>query len=104
MFRIDNMATVYGWEKGRVNLDGSATEILKCVSYMAAFLGVTVYVEQVGRMSCHMAEMADELSRRKMPSGEEVKKVLAGKEVRPVEGKLLKWLEDPKEMGDCLER
>ena len=40
---IDNMAVVYGWPKGLVKNDKTATEVLKAAHYLASFLGVTNY-------------------------------------------------------------
>ena len=64
IFMIDNKAVLYGWYKGLVKNEYSATEVLKAVQCLASFLGVTVYVEHVPRMSDPLATMADKLSRK----------------------------------------
>ena len=39
---IDNMAVVYGWPKGLVKNDKTASEVLKAAHYLSCFLGVTI--------------------------------------------------------------
>ena len=41
---IDNMAVVYGWPKGLVKNDKTASEVLKAAHYLSCFLGVTIHV------------------------------------------------------------
>ena len=64
VFKIDNIAVLYGWYKGYVKNDKSASEILKCVHYLSGLMGTTVNVEHMERVSDDMAELADELSRK----------------------------------------
>ena len=64
VFRIDNMAVLFGWYNGYVKNDKSASEILKSVYYLSGLSGTTVNVEHVDRVSNDMAKLADELSRR----------------------------------------
>ena len=66
VFRVDNTAVLWGWKTGYVNNDATATEILKCVRYIAGYLGTRVFIEHVGRMSTEMASLADEMSRREI--------------------------------------
>ena len=37
IFMVDNLAVLYGWSKGVVKNDYSATEVLKAVQYLASF-------------------------------------------------------------------
>jgi len=94
-FRIDNAAVMYGWTKGRVKEDSTATEILKCAAYMAAYTGATIHVEHVGRVSNDMAELADELSRKKKTENWKMEKFVSEDKFREVSGYLKTWLENP---------
>ena len=64
VFMIDNLAVLYGWYKGHVANDESASEVLKSVHYLSGLMGTKVNVEHVDRVSNEMAELADELSRK----------------------------------------
>ena len=64
VIRVNNIAVVYGWAKGLVKNEKTASEVLKAVQYLAGFMGVTVHVEHVPRMSDPLAKVADELSRK----------------------------------------
>ena len=98
--KIDNIAVMWGWRNGYVKNDESASEILKAAKYVSGFLGTTIHVEHVGRMSGDLASMADELSRRQMCKGAKEREVLQEALFRPVQGFLLKWLENPEKGGN----
>ena len=70
-------------------MDRSATEVLKSVKYVAGYLGVTVHVNHVDRVSNAMATLADELSRRADSKSERVRSVLKRAIFRKVEGYLV---------------
>jgi len=59
----DNEALVFGWDKRRVPLDNSASIILRAIHIISAFLGTSVEVRHLPRMSTPSAELADTLSR-----------------------------------------
>jgi hypothetical protein len=59
----DNEALVFGWEKRRVPHDNSASIILRAIHIISAFLGTSVEVRHLPRMSTPSAELADALSR-----------------------------------------
>ena len=100
VFKIDNIAVLWGWRNGYVKNDESASEILKAAKYLAGYLGTTIYVEHVGRMSEELACMADELSRKWTCEDQKEKAALEKALYRATEGFLLKWLEDPRHRGD----
>ena len=95
IFMVDNMAVLYGWNKGIVKNDNSATEVLKAVQYLASFLGVTVYVEHVPRMSDPLAAMADELSRKSKDFSGRTTRILKNTLHREVSNCLTEWLSNP---------
>jgi len=94
-FTIDNTAVKYGWYSGRVKKDSTATEILRCANYMAAYIGATIHVSHVGRVSNSMAKLADELSRIDETENESMKSFLTEDKFKEVKGYLQIWLEDP---------
>ena len=95
VFKVDNAAVVFGWQKGYVKNDRTASKVITCVGYLAGELGATVYVDHVARMSDEMAELADELSRRETAKKERIRSILEKTEKREVKGYLLEWLKDP---------
>ena len=100
VFKIDNIAVMWGWRNGYVKNDESASEILKAAKYLSGYLGATIYVEHVGRMSEELACLADELSRKWDSNGKEGSMALGKALYRPTTGFLLEWLEDPCQKGD----
>ena len=100
VMKIYNIAVMWGWKNGYVKNDESASEILKAAKYVSGFLGTTIYMEHVGRMSEDLASMADELSRKQRCKGAEEREALEKAMFRPVQGFLLKWLENPEKGGN----
>jgi hypothetical protein len=85
MFYVDNIAVVYGWEKGGVKKDESATEILKTVHVLSSYLGCRVYVRHIHRVSNDLADLADDLTRRSIPEKAEFREALDKAEFKPLE-------------------
>ena len=102
VFRIDNMAVLFGWYHGFVKNDRSASEILKCVHYLSGINGTVVNVDHVGRVSDDMAKLADELSRRDQSTDERACLALQKAERGFVTGSLLTWLKNAKEKIDLI--
>ena len=75
--------------------DSTASEILKSAQYLAGFLGTTIFVDHVGRMSDDLAGLADELSRKETSTKESGARALWYAEFRRVDSVLLNWLENP---------
>ena len=44
VFKIDNMAVLFGWYNGYVKQDETALEVLKSVQYISSVLGTVVNV------------------------------------------------------------
>ncbi len=101
VFMVDNTAVSYGWEKGAIKCDNTATEILKSVHFLSAHLGSTVHVEHVPRMSNSIAELADELSRKELSAYSNHAHYLSNATEVKVVGHLLNWLKEPKKGGLC---
>ena len=103
VFKVDNAAVMWGWQSGYIKNDKTATEILKAVRYLGGFLGATIFVQHVGRMSDDMASLADELSRRSWSKNHRFSEALDRAEFRPTEGFLSRWLKDPCSGEDLLQ-
>ena len=95
VYKVDNNAIMWGWNTGYVKNDKTASEVLKAVRYLGGFLGASIFVEHVNRMSSDMASLADELSRREMSKCQRNRTALENAEFRPVGGYLMEWLSDP---------
>ena len=97
VFKVDNLAVIYGWYKGYVKNDKSASEVLKAVHYLSGMLGTTVNVEHVDRESNEMAELADVLSRRLDSRSDVSREALKAAKRGCVSGYLPEWLKNPTE-------
>jgi len=103
VFRIDNMAVAQGWETGYVRNDATATEVLKTAAYLAAYTGTTIHIDHVPRNSDSMAELVDELSRKKEAKNTETMKILEKAGYREIDGILTEWFKKPSTDGLMLE-
>ena len=97
IFMIDNIAVLYGWNRGYMKNDRAASEVQKSVTYLAAFLGVKIHVRHVPRMTDSLAQMADELSRKDTGFAGKTVRALSKAKFAEVSGSLLKWLASPNE-------
>ena len=104
VFKVDNNAVMWGWNTGYVKNDKTASEVLKAVRYLGGFLGASIFVEHVGRMTSDMASLADELSRRPMSRCQRSRSALENAEFRPVGGYLIDWLSDPCSGGNLFRK
>ena len=95
VLKIDNTAVLWGWHNGYVKHDESASEVLRSAFYLAGYLGATIHVEHVARVSDELATLADEMSRRKTSRCAVGRLALEKAIYREVGGCLLRWLEDP---------
>ena len=102
VFRIDNMAVLFGWYHGFVKNDKSASEILKCVHYLSGINGTVVNVDHVDRVSDDMAKLADELSRRDQSTDMRACLALQKAERGFVTGSTLTWLKNTSEKIDLV--
>jgi hypothetical protein len=59
----DNEALVYGWDKRRVPHDTSASIFIRAIHIISAFLGTSVEVRHLPRVSTPSAELVDALTR-----------------------------------------
>jgi len=64
---------------------------------MAAYLGTTIFIEHVPRVSNEMAALADELSKREVSKNSKIATQVDRTEYKPVEGYLNMWQDDPQD-------
>ena len=96
LFRVDNMAVVYGFQKRFIKFDAMASIIIRAIHIMAAFRGCTIHVHHVPRVSGTWAKLADHLSRESSTKQEDIE-LIEGARKGKVKGRFLSWLEDPRE-------
>jgi hypothetical protein len=94
-FYTDNLAVVYGWENGGVKFDETATTILRAVHVIACYLGMTVHVKHVQRMSNTHAVLVDHLSREATVTKLD-EKLLQGVRMSACDTVLYEWMDNPR--------
>jgi hypothetical protein len=94
IFIVDNLAVVFGWENRIVKNDESATILIRAIHLLSSYLGVFVHVHHEPRCSSKFSTLADHLSRKSTTKEEDTAKLRNVKE-SPVQGELVKWLENP---------
>jgi hypothetical protein len=90
----DNEALVFGWEKRRVAHDNSASIFLRALHLISGFLGSSVEIRHLPRMSSPSAEMADALT-RSTTTTDFHRNAVSSAPVQDIPHVLLSWLEDP---------
>jgi hypothetical protein len=92
----DNEALVYGWEKRRVPHDTSASIFIRTLHLLSAFLGSSVEVRHLPRMSSPSAELSDALTRSTTTKPVHLR-AIKDAPTSTIPAPLLNWLRDPKE-------
>jgi hypothetical protein len=94
VFRIDNIAVVYGWENKQIKNDMAETIVLRAVHLLAAYLGVHVHIQHIPRCSSTLSTLADHLSRKSTTTTADMD-MLAGVPKSKINGSLNLWMENP---------
>ena len=95
----DNEPVVFGWESKRLPNDESASIIVRSLHVISQFLGASVTVQHLPRMSTDSAVLADKLSRLSTTGPEELHAVRDAIPYK-VPDALLSWLQNPSEDWD----
>jgi len=95
----DNMAVVFGWDSRRVPHDESASIIIRSIHLIASFLGCSVTIQHLPRMSTESAVLADSLTRKSTTTDKEMA-LLKEATSLPVPDALTAWLNNPTEDWD----
>jgi hypothetical protein len=92
----DNEALVFGWDKRRVPHDTAASIFLRAIHIIAAFLGTSVEIRHLPRVSTPSAELVDALTRSTttLPHHREIVSKAPPAVIPSV---LTDWLENPTE-------
>jgi len=92
----DNESVIHGWDSRRVKKDVSASIILRAIHIISFYLGCTVTMRHLPRMSNDLAKLADQLS-RSSTTGRKQLQAISGSSSLPIPVQLLNWLENPTE-------
>jgi hypothetical protein len=92
----DNESVIHGWDSRKVKKDVSASIILRSIHIISFYLGCTVTMRHLPRMSNDLAKLADQLS-RSSTTGRKQLRAISGSTSLPIPVQLLNWLENPTE-------
>jgi hypothetical protein len=85
---------VYGWENRSVKNDQSASVLLRALHIISVFLGCTIHVMHLPRMSTPSARLADRLSRRRTTTAFDQRRIRRA--LQPaLPPALTRWLANP---------
>jgi len=92
----DNEALVFGWEKRRVPHDDTASIFLRTLHLISCYLGTSVEVRHLPRMSCPSARLADALTHSSTTEEQHRDAVRQAPSVS-IPPPLIEWLHHPSE-------
>jgi hypothetical protein len=92
----DNEALVHGWDKRRIPHDTTASIFLRAIHVIAAFLGTSVEIRHLPRISTPSAELVDALSRSTTTTDCHRQAVSTAPPV-VIPQALIAWMENPTE-------
>ena len=94
LFKVDCLGTVFGMHNKCSKGDKNASVFIRAAYLIAAYLGCTMHVEHLPRLSDWGAEVADRLSRRSTTISQD-KKLLSAFRNRTVPDCLMQWFKEP---------
>jgi hypothetical protein len=92
----DNEALVFGWDKRRVPHDTSASIFLRALHIISAYLGSSVEIRHLPRISTPSAELVDALT-RSTTTLQHHREIVSQAPTVVIPSILTEWLEDPSE-------
>lgn len=92
----DNESLVFGWESRKVKNDISASILVRSIHIISHYLGTSVTVQHLPRMSTPLATLADQLSRSSTTGTSQLAAIRHAPHP-PVPKPLLDWLRNPRE-------
>lgn len=90
----DNEAIVFGWDSRKVKNDISASILIRATHIIAFYLGTSVTVQHLPRMSTPLATLADQLSRSSTTGKHQLAAIQHATSL-PLPQPLLDWLRNP---------
>jgi hypothetical protein len=99
ILKLDNMAVVHGWASKGVRKDVAASILIRAIHLISSYLGCTVHVKHLPRMSSDLSKLADPLSRKATTRAEDLAEMahVPMSMPHPILGE---WLEHPWEDWD----
>jgi hypothetical protein len=94
VFKVDNIAVVFGWENKVVKNDTTATILIRTLHLLSAYLEVFVHVQHEPRCSSKFSTLADHLSRQSSTKQEDLA-ILKNVAESTVDSELVDWLKNP---------
>jgi hypothetical protein len=91
---VDNIGVVFGWQNGGCKGDRWASMLIRALHIVASFLGCTVHVTHVPRLSTAAAVMADSLTRSSTATAD-IWAQTAGAATYGPPAALWEWLSEP---------
>jgi hypothetical protein len=92
----DNEALVFGWDKRRVPHDTSASIFLRALHIISAYLGSSVEIRHLPRISTPSAELVDALT-RSTTTLQHHREIVSQAPTVVIPSILTEWLDDPSE-------
>jgi hypothetical protein len=93
----DNEALVFGWNKRRVPHDNTASILLRALHIISAFLGSSVELRHLPRVSTPSAELTDALTRSTTTTKDAHLAMVSHAPATVIPQALLSWFDDPVE-------
>ncbi len=93
LFRVDNMACVFGWEDRYLKEDAYCSIVIRTIHVMAAFLECYVHVKHVPRKSDWESILEDRLTREESMTRQDKRLLESFRLTLPIE--LVSWLAEP---------
>ncbi len=91
VLQVDNTAVIYAWQKKYAVQDPETSLLVRALHVLEAFLECKIYVEHLKRLSNHVANVVDSLSRTSTTTPELLNELAQAPWVTP-RGALVAWL------------
>jgi len=99
VFKVDNIACLYGWENKSMKGDITASILIRAIHLISFYLGSTVHVYHLPRKSDYESHMVDRMTREKTLSYSD-RKLLDSFKFMKAPSVFLDWLKFPTEHWD----
>ncbi len=93
LFRVDNMACIFGWENRYLKEDSYCSIVIRAIHVLAAYLECYVHIEHVPRKSDWESTMADRMTRDRSMTTQD-RRLLASEKLELPQA-LINWLARP---------
>ncbi len=95
VLQVDNTAVIYAWQKKKYTVQDPETSLLvRALHVLEAFLECKIYVAHLKRLSNHVANVVDSMSRTSTTTPELLNELAQTPWITP-RGALMAWLQNP---------